>query len=66
MKVTIQYLKKFGVKHTETKETYYFVSKIDADPLYIDLVFDHGESVRVRQAHLIHLEITEDPDVLIL
>lgn len=66
MKVTIQYLKKFGVKHTETKETYYFVSKIDADPLYIDLVFDQGESVRVRQAHLIHLEIEEDPEVLIL
>lgn len=66
MKVTVQYLKKFGVKHTETKETYYFVSKIDADPLYIDLVFDHGESVRVRQAHLIHLEIEEDPKVLIL
>lgn len=66
MKVTIQYLKKFGVKHTETKETYYFVSKIDADPLYIDLVFDHGESVRVRQAHLINLEIEEDPEVLIL
>lgn len=65
MKVTIQYLKKFGVKHTETKETYYFVSKIDADPLYIDLVFDQGESVRVRQVHLIHLEIAEDPDVLI-
>lgn len=66
MKVTVQYLKKFGVKHTETKETYYFVSKIDADPLYIDLVFDQGESVRVRQAHLIHLEIAEDPEVLIL
>ena len=66
MKVAIQYLKKFGVRHTETKETYYFVSKIDADPLYIDLVFDHGESVRVRQAHLIYLEIEEDPKVLIL
>ena len=66
MKVTVQYLKKFGVKHTETKETYYFVSKIDADPLYINLVFDQGESVRVRQAHLIHLEIAEDPEVLIL
>lgn len=66
MKVTVQYLKKFGVKHTETKETYYFVSKIDADPLYINLVFDQGESVRVRQAHLIHLEIEEDPEVLIL
>lgn len=66
MKVTVQYLKKFGVKHTETKETYYFVSKIDADPLYIDLVFDQGESVRVRQVHLIHLEIAEDPEVLIL
>ena len=66
MKVTVQYLKKFGVKHTETKVTYYFVSKIDADPLYIDLVYDNGESVRVRQAHLIHLEIEEDPEVLIL
>ena len=66
MKVTVQYLKKFGVKHTETKETYYFVSKIDADPLYINLVFDQGESVRVRKVHLIHLEIEEVPEVLIL
>lgn len=66
MKVTIQYLKKFGVKHSSVKETYYFVSKIDADPIYINLCFDHSESVRVRQAHLIHLEIAEDPEVLIL
>lgn len=66
MKVTVQYLKKFGVKHSEVKETYYFVNNVDADPLYIDLVFDNGESVRVRLAHLIHLEIEEDPEVLIL
>lgn len=66
MKVTVQYLKKFGVKHSQVKETYYFVNKVDADPLYIDLCFDQNESVRVRQAHLIHLEIEEDPEVLIL
>lgn len=66
MKVTIRYLKKFGVKHSEVKETYYFVSKVDADPLYIDLCFDQGEVIRVRQAHLISLEIEEDPEVLIL
>ena len=66
MKVTVEYLKKFGVKHTKSKETYYFVSKVETDPLYIDLKFDHGESVRVRVAHLISLEIEEDPKVLIL
>ncbi len=66
MKVTVQYLKKFGVKHSEVKETYYFINKVNGDPLYIDLVFDNGESVRVRQAHLISLEIEEDPEVLIL
>lgn len=66
MKVTVHYLKKFGVKHSAVKETYYFVSKVDADPLYIDLYFDQGELIRVRQAHLISLEIEEDPEVLIL
>ncbi len=65
MKVTVRYLKKFGVKHSEVKETYYFVSKLTADPLFIDLCFDHGESVRVRQAQLISLETAEDPEVLI-
>ena len=43
MKVTVEYLKKFGVKHSGVKETYYFVDKVDEDPLYIDLCFDHGE-----------------------
>lgn len=66
MKVTVEYLKKFGVKHSGVKETYYFVDKVDEDPLYIDLCFDHGESVRVRQAHLISLKIEEDPELLIL
>lgn len=66
MKVTIEYLKKFGVKHSETKEIYYFVRSITADPLYIDLWFDNGESVRVRQAHLISLKSEADPDTLIL
>ncbi len=66
MKVTVEYLKKFGVKHSAVKETYYFVSKIKADSLYLDLCFDHGESVRVRQAQLISLETEEDPEVLIL
>ena len=66
MKVTVEYLKKFGVKHSVVKETYFFVSKIIADSLYLDLCFDHGESVRVRQAQLISLETAEDPEVLIL
>lgn len=66
MKVTITHLKFFGVKDSEIKEEIYFVDKIEADPLYIEFKFQHGESIRVRQALLIDMKIEADPETLIL
>lgn len=66
MKVTVTYLKFFGNKDSITTEELYFIDTIEADPLYLDFRFSHGESVRVRQAHLISLKIEKDPEVIIL
>lgn len=65
MKVTVTYLKYFGNKDSITTEQLYFIDTVDADPLYLDFKFSNGESLRVRQAHLISLKIEKDPDVII-
>lgn len=64
MKVKIRFMN----VHRKEAEThiYYFVDKVKYDPLYVVLSNDQKESVRVRQAHLISLEIEEDPETLIL
>lgn len=66
MKVTLCYLKKFGVKDSAVTETVYFVDKIEADPLYLILRCENSEALRLRQAHLLQMIIEKDPDVLIL
>lgn len=66
MKVKITHLKYFGVKESEITEEIFFVEKLVGDPLWLEFQFKHGESVRVRQSHLISIEIESDPETLIL
>lgn len=66
MKVKLRYLKYFGQKDSEIKETIYFVDKIEADPLYLIFRCENKEALRLRQAHLLEMIIEKDPDVLIL
>lgn len=66
MKATVTHLKYFGVKDSVIHEEIYFIDKIEVDPLYVEFIFQHGESIRVRQAHLIDMKIEADPETLIL
>lgn len=60
MKVIIEYIE----DSEREKETWYYVKKIDYDPVYIHLLQDQ-QNIYLPVAQMLRMQIEEDPDILI-
>lgn len=60
MKVTVEYLR----GSERISDTYYYVIKIDYDPVHVQLIQDQQISA-LPSAQILRMIIEDDPDVLI-
>ena len=60
MKVTVEYLK----GSERTKEEWYFVSKIDSDPVHVHLIQD-SQITALPAAQSLRMQVESDPETLI-
>ena len=60
MKVTVEYLK----GSQRIKDIYYYVIKIDSDPVHVQLIQEQQISA-LPSAQILRMQIESDPDALI-
>lgn len=60
MKVTVEYFK----GSERFKETWYYVQKIDSDPVHVQLI-QEGQITALPAAQILRMIVEADPDALI-
>ena len=66
MSIVIRYLKKVDHQLVYTTETLMFINEVKYDPVFITCFWNNGDKASFKMSMVSSIQITDDPEQLIL